>query len=224
MPTESTSGHAHKPGNGDSRPSLLPWVRRRQAIERLDERYQRVIELIDAMRGHFDAQDRRAAEVSAGLERMGGTLDRLADTQQAQCEGIASIATRVDDAARSSAGLVTMLAEMPASLQAQAEAVHAVARQMEATRAADAEMTVSLNQFGQAAESLRSAGTAQVESLQRLHVSSQGQKESLRAFVRQQRRLLMVITVVVIVLGLGVLGALAAVVHMMFNGPIPSIT
>ncbi|MBU0616104.1 MAG: hypothetical protein KKI02_00135 [Planctomycetes bacterium] len=213
-----------KPTNGDSRPSWLPWVRRRSAIERLDERYQRVLELIDAMRDHFEAQDCRAAEVTAGLERMGGTLDRLADTQQVQCEGIASIATRVNDAARSSAGLATMLAEMPASLQAQAQAVHAVARQMEATRAADAELTSSLQQFSHAADSLRDAGTAQVVSLQRLHETSRGQKESLQVFVRQQSRLLLIITIVVMVLGLGSIGALAAVVHMLFRGTIPSVT
>jgi hypothetical protein len=223
-PAEAVGQNDRRPTNGDSRPSFLPWVRSRKAIERLDERYQRVLELIDAMRNHFEAQDLRAAEVTAGLDRMGGTLDRLADTQQAQCEGIASIATRVDDAARSSAGLMTMLAELPASLQAQAAAVHAVARQMEATRAADAELTISLKQFGLAAESLRNAGTAQVESLQRLYQTSRDQKDSLQVFVRQQSRLLLIITIIVAVLGLGAIGALAAVVHMLFNGPMPAVS
>jgi chromosome segregation ATPase len=223
-PTESVSGNGRERIDADSRSSLLPWVRRKKAIERLDERYQRMLELIDAMRGHFEAQDCRAAEVTAGLERVGGTLDRLADTQQAQCDGIASIVARVDDAARSSTGLTTMLAEMPASLQAQAEAVHAVARQMEATRAADAQLTGSLQRFGQAADSLGKSGAAQVESLQRLHETSADQKESLQVFVHQQTRLLLIITVSVAVLGLGAIGALAAVVHMLFRGSVPNVT
>ena len=95
---------------------------------------------------------------------------------------------------------------------------------MEATRAADAELTVSLRQFGQAADSLRDAGTAQVASLQRLHDTSRGQKESLQVFVRQQTRLLLIITIIVAVLGLGSIGALATVVHMLFRGTIPSVT
>jgi methyl-accepting chemotaxis protein len=182
-----------------------------------------VLELMDAMRDHFETQDLRAAEVTAGIERVGGTLEQLAGSQRTQSEGITSIATRVDDAVRRSTGLATMLAEMPASFQAQAEAVHAVARQMEAARAADAELTISLQRFSQAADSLRDAGTAQVDSLQRLHETSRGQKESLQAFVRQQTRLLLIITVIVAVLGLGAVAALAAVVRMLFNGSVPNV-
>ena len=224
QPAEPIGKNNHQPtGRGSSAPSLLPWGRRQRSIERLDERYQRVLELMDAMRDHFEAQDRRAADVTAGIERVGSTLERLAGAQHTQSEGIASIAARVDDVTRRSAGLVTLLSEMPASFQAQAEAVHAVARQMEAARAVDVELTASLRHFGQAADSLCDAGTAQVESLQRLHATSRGQKESLQIFVRKQTRLLLVITIVVAVLGLGAIAALAAVVHMLFDGSVPNV-
>jgi hypothetical protein len=225
QPAEPIGKDNHRPnGRGSSASSLLPWGRRQRTIDRLDERYQRVLELMDAMRDHFEAQDRRAAEVTAGIERVGSTLEQLAGTQRTQSEGIASIAARVDDVTRRSTGLATLLSEMPASFQAQAEAVHAVARQMEAARVVDAELTASLRHFGQAADSLRDAGTAQVESLQRLHATSRGQKEALQVFVRKQTRLLLVITIVVGVLGLGAIAGLAAVVRMLFNGSVPNVT
>ena len=93
-PAEPIGKHNHtSPGRSSSRASLLPWVRQRQTIERLDERYQRVLELMDAMRDHFVEQDRRAAEVTAGIERVGSTLEQLAGTQRIQSEGITSIAS-----------------------------------------------------------------------------------------------------------------------------------
>jgi hypothetical protein len=197
--------------------SLLPWVRRGRSLKQLDERYQRVLELMDAMRVHFEGQDRRAEELTAGVSRVGCTLEQLADTQRAQGECVASIATRVNDAARHSASLSTMLLEMPASFQAQAEAVRAVARQMEATRAVDAQLVSSVQQFGQAANSLRTASTVQVEALQRLHDGGTRQEESLQAFVRQQTRLLVVLTIIVAVLGLGAVAACAVAARMVFN-------
>ncbi|MFQ5806279.1 MAG: hypothetical protein ACE5I3_07510 [Phycisphaerae bacterium] len=197
--------------------SLLPWVRRGKSLRQLDERYQRVLELMDAIRVHFEKQDRRAAELTAGVDRVGRTLEQLAGMQRAQSECVASVAARVNDAAKYSAGLSTVLLEMPASLQAQAEAVRAVARQMEAARAADGQLVSSLRQFSQAADSLRDAGTVQVETLQRLHDAGEHQKESLQTFVRQQTRLLLIITIIVAVLGLGAVAASVVVVRMVFN-------
>lgn len=197
--------------------SLLPWVRRQNSLKRLDERYQRVLELMDAMRVHFEQQDRRAEELTAGVDRVGRTLEQLAGTQRAQSECVASIAARVNDAAKYSAGLSTTLRQMPASLQAQAEAVRTVAREMEAARMVDAQLVRSLQQFSQAADSLGDAGTAQTEALRRLHEAGEHQKESLQLFMRQQTRLLLVITVIVAVLGLGAVVSLGAVVRMIFN-------
>jgi chromosome segregation ATPase len=206
-------------GNGASSSvaSLLPWVRRNRSLQQLDERYQRVVELLDTMRDHFERQDQRAEELTAGVGRLGNTLEQLVVTQRTQSDCIASIATRTDEAVRHSSGLVTMLHEMPASLQAQAEAVRSVARQMEANREADAQLVSSLRQFGQAADSLRDAGAAQTQTLQRLHTSGAKQEESLQTFVRSQTRLLLIITIIVAVLGLGSVAALSTVVHMVFN-------
>ncbi len=214
-PGDPVSGNGRETGN--RAPSLLPWVRRGRSLKQLDERYQRVLELMDTMRVHFEEQDRRAEELTAGVGRVGRTLEQLTETQRAQSECVAAVAARVNDAARYSAGLSTMLLEMPASLQAQAEAVRAVARQMEATRAADAQLASSVQQFSRAADALRDASTVQVEVLQRLHDAGAHQKESLQAFVRQQTRLLLVLTAIVMVLGLGAVGALAVVIRMVFN-------
>lgn len=202
---------------GSPASSLLPWVRRQRSLEQLREGYQRVLELMDAMCVHFERQDRRAEELTASIDRVGGTLEQLANAQRSQSERVVSIASRVDEAAKYSAGLSATLLEMPASLQAQAESVRAVARQMEAARDADAQVVSSLHQVGQAVDSLRDAGDVQVQTLQRLRDSGARQEESLQAFVRKQSHLLLITAIIVTVLGLGAVAALAVVARMIFN-------
>jgi len=198
--------------------SLLPWSRRQKSLDQLREGYQRVLELMDAMSLHFEKQDRRAQELTASIDRVGGTLEQLVSAQHSQSEHLTSISARVDEAARHSAGLSASLLEMPASLQAQAESVRAVARQMEAARAADTQVASSLQQVGQAVDGLRDAGDVQVHTLQRLRDSGARQEESLQAFVRKQSHLLLVMTIIVTVLGFGTVTALAVVAHRIFNG------
>jgi len=194
--------------------SLLPWNRRQKSLEQLRAGYERLLELVDAMHTHFNRQDRRAEELAAGIDRIGNTLVQLAETQRAQGECIAVIADQVDQAAKHSAKVATTLLELPAAVQAQTEAVRLVGRQMEAAREADARF---LEHFSQAAESLRTVGSAQVELLQRLHETSTRQREAWESFARGQTRLLLTITVVVVVLGLGVIGALAVAARMVFS-------
>jgi hypothetical protein len=88
---------------------------------------------------------------------------------------------------------------------------------MEAARASDAQLVGSLQQFSQAADSLRDAGTVQVEALHRLHDAGTRQEESLHAFVRQQTRLLVVLTIIVAVLGLGAVAACAVAARLVFS-------
>jgi chromosome segregation ATPase len=213
MPTDAPD----KGNNGSSTSSLLPWVRRRKSIEQLREGYERVLELMDAMSRHFEKQDQRAAELSAGVLRVAQTLEQLADAQRTQSQHMASIAGRVDDAVKQSASLATMLREMPPSLQAQAEAVRGVARQMQTATAIDEQLLTSLRQLSEATDSLRASGTAQVETLRQLHDSGRQQQQSLRASVQSQTRLLFIITIIVAVLGLGIVGALALVARLVFS-------
>lgn len=197
--------------------SLLPWVRARHNRELADERYQSVIELMVAMREHFERQDRHAGEMAEALAGVGATLKELAETQGKQCDQVTSIAARMSDAARHSEGLFTMLSEMPASMQSQAEAVRTVAQHMESGRAADAELSGSLRQFSEAANALRGAGTAQAEALQRLHDDGRRRGDKLHGSLRRQSRLLLAITIIVCVLGIGLVGVLGVVARMIFT-------
>jgi hypothetical protein len=167
--------------------------------------YERVVQLMDAMRTHFDKQDRRAEELAASVDRVAATLDRLAEAQKSQNEHMSSVAENVRHAREHAATLTHALREMPASIQSQAELARLLARQMEAAGETDGQLVRSLQHFSTAAESLRASGAAQFETLQRIHASDQEQKQTLIAFVRDQNRRFLVGALIVAGLGIGTL-------------------
>ena len=204
-------------GRNTNGSSLLPWVRLRRKRELAEERYQQVIELMDSMCAHFERQDERAGEMAAALSRVSGALERLSENEKKQADHVAAIASRMGDAARQTEGLMTMLSEMPASMQSQADAVRTVAEKMEASRAADAELSESLRNFSDATDALRGAGAAQTDALNRLHSDEKLRAERVERALARQNRLMLTITVAVCILGLCIIGGLGVAARMIFQ-------
>jgi hypothetical protein len=169
----------------------------------------RMVELVDAMQDHFHRQDARALELAGALDRLGGTLEQLAQTQRSQGDYLKAIAGHSETAARNACAATDVLGRIPDSLLAQAEATRTVARQVELARESDRQFIESLQHFGQAVDTLGSAGTAQVEALQRMSTAQISQHDALVAMAREQNRRFLTI---VIVLGTLVITGLTAAI------------
>jgi len=192
----------------------LPWSRRQATVTELREGYARMLDLLDAVKTHFDSQDRRASELTSAVNQVAGTLEQLAAAQKTHGESMATVARQVDGVSRAAGPLMTGLVELPASLQAQADAVRNVARRLEATHAGQGDIVAALDRFGQSGETLRQAGEAQVQTLARLSQGNQQLHEALTAAIRQQsRRMTLLVAIVggVSVLIVGGLGVLALI-------------
>lgn len=185
--------------------SLMRWGRREPTVSQMREGYRRVAELMDSMQQHFQKQDERAEQLTRSVEHVAETMEQLAAAQRAQGEHVSSIATHVDNATQHTERLAETLGQMPASLELQAEAVRSVAQQLAISHESDAQLVHSLKRFGQAVDSLRASGAAQVETLQSLHARDREQKEALMEFVRHQSRRYLIAMIPVAVLGLGAL-------------------
>ena len=208
-----TAGPVHM---GDDRAGAVWWrpVRRPPA----GELSTRVIELVESMQQHFRQQDQRAAEMTGALDRVGGILEQLADTQRTQGETLRAIEEHSESAGRNAAALTSTLSRVPDSLLAQAEAIRTVARQLDLAQEADNQLMHSLQQFGRAIDTLGSSGTAQVEILQRLNAAQQLQHEAVAALVRDQGRRFLVVVIITGVLALAALAALIVTLALRWAG------
>jgi prefoldin subunit 5 len=172
----------------------LPWGRGARAA--LEERYQRVSQAMEALDRHFDQQDRRAAQLVGAVEHVARNLADLSDQNRRNHDTLASINQQLTVVARHAGNCTTAFVELPAAMQAQADAVRTIGRQMESLRGTQTELGGSLKTFATSVDSLRDAGVSQVESLERLHLESYDDRRALQHLLRtQQQRFLIVMLV-----------------------------
>lgn len=208
--------HANGNGNGHRgghEPLRLGWFSGAGRNE-LREGYRRSLELMDAMRLHFERQDRRAEQLAAAVGRVAETLERLELTARTHGESIAGIAQHAESANRHSAALSATLTELPGSIQAQADAVRVVARQMEVSSEVSGQLVHSLQRVNQAADTLRDASATQLTTLERTVAVDGERHDALKTFIQVQSRRLTTITVIAGVSCVLALGGLTAVLVM----------
>lgn len=194
---------------------LFNWrARREREAREQEERQARVAEMIGTMSAHFESQDRRAEQLNSAIRHVATTLDRMAEAQHAQARAVETLSKHVETNGQNTAGLLAAAQELPASLQANAEAVRFVAKRFEAAEAGDARMVESLERFGVAIDSLRSSGEAQVETLYRLNAVDERHHDTLKAFIRLQNRRVIVACAITVAIVLFAVGALAVAVAM----------
>lgn len=158
--------------------------------------YERMGELMDGVQRHFDAQDRRAEQLAHSVERVATMLAALAETQRAQEACIRAITTQVESSGKFAASVSEAVGRMPASFQAQGEALRSIARQLEVLQESDGQLVLSLQKFGTAADALHASGIAQVQTLKELHESGRQQHYQTTATLREQNRRFMLVLMV----------------------------
>ncbi len=158
------------------------WKSRPGSVEQLRDAYQRVVVLMDAMQEHFARSDEKARHLGDSVERVAASVERLADAQTSQGRFIAAIAQHTESSARHGATLM----ELPASLQAQADALRSVAKHIGASQEQGAHLAQSLHSFGRAVDGLSASGARQTETLERLHESGTDQVAVLKDFLVKQ--------------------------------------
>jgi hypothetical protein len=189
---------------------FLSRLRRHDSHELQLAGYRRMAELMDSLQEHYRRQDERAGRAEQQTERIAGFLQQLAESSRQQQEHVRAMADNVSQSSRHTAGMSESLSLLPPLLQAEADAVRSMVRQMDVAQESDTQLMYSLQKLGQAVEALNAAGAAQVQTLERLSASERQQR------VREQTRRFFVIMVVAAILGVGALAALSAVLIVHF--------
>lgn len=181
------------------------------ALTKLEEGYNKVIDLIDAIKRHQQGQAERAAEVTDSLTRISGTLDRLDEAGRRQADHLAAIAEEIRSAGQRAARWEDALCEFPRMAEAQRDALTAVSRQIEEVARRDTELTGSLTAFREAVVTLGDSTTASTVALKDLQRASLEQQERTATLIREQSKRFTILLVVTLVLAaLGIMAAFAA--------------
>ncbi len=158
-----------KPVEGMQIGSLAPGQNR---LEKLQDGYMQVIELVETIRKHQDRQDERAIEFSSSLTKMASALTEIEKGNHQQVDRLGSIAEELKAGNKRGDHWQEVLAEFPKAAQAQREALISVTRQMEAVGDRDDKMTGSLDSLRDAVTALGDATTASSVAVKNLQMTA----------------------------------------------------
>lgn len=182
-----------------ARAGFWDWFRRGTGLEDARIQRERMNGVLDELHDQLRRHDHRSATVTAAIDRVADTLDRLACGQQTNNEHMLELTDLAQRAETRGAHLSATIEEMPASMQAQAEAIRSVATQMRHTHQSDQALTQTLHHLGQTVESLRLASTMQLDTMQRRHDTDVQQAEALRTLLREQQQRFLFVTLAAVV-------------------------
>lgn len=190
-PMAAAVGTIEPAGNGKLplRRDPHPLTRREHkaaSLAAIQDGHERLVSLVNAMKAHFERQDKRFDHLTASVDRVATYLEQLPEAQRRQGDCMNSIAAHLETANRQSSELKDTLARVPSSIQAQAEAIQAVSHKIETSNDADAQLVGSLQSLGEVVESLSRAGSDQAETMRRMKTESDEHKQALVSMIKAQ--------------------------------------
>jgi chromosome segregation ATPase len=184
------------------------------ALVKLEEGYNKVIDLIDAIKRHQQAQQERAAEVTDSLGQAASTLERIDATNRQQADQLAIIIEESRAGAQRTARWEDALGEFPKMAEAQREALAHVVRQLEQASRRDVELAGSLDSFRAAVQTLGDATTASSVALKDLQRASLEQQERIASLVGEQnKRFTMLFAVTLVLAATGIVAGIVSILQ-----------
>ncbi|MCH7702182.1 MAG: hypothetical protein IID37_10885, partial [Planctomycetes bacterium] len=201
----TTDSEAESPAGPTS--PLLARRRREQAVERLEQGFQQVVGMVDAIRAHLDTQEGRTREIADSLGRLAETMVRMPETAAATSDSLAAIADQIQAANDRSDRWEDTLGRLPELADAQRETLENLSRQMSGSREHEERLAGTMDGFRRAVESLDSSSSASAEMLKGLRIEATARDVQLGELVRDQARrltLLFASTLVLAAIGVGI--------------------
>lgn len=182
--------------------------RQEEALIKLQEGYERVAGLIDSIHNHLDAQAGRTAQLADAIQRLAGSLSDLPDTSRRQAETLSSIAGELQKSNTQFRDWSEILATLPRSADAQAEALNRIDQQLAAANQTDERIVDSFTSLQQAVSALGASANSQVETLVSLKEAAQQREDHLAEQMQDQSKRFTMLFVVTLVLAVAAIVAI----------------
>lgn len=172
---------------GSDRP-LGRWNRREQALQQLQDGYQRVADLVDAIHKHMAEQGVRSDRIAASLDQLAHSIGDLPGAAREQTHTLEAIATHLEMTTSRTQQLADCIRELPAAMKSQGDATTGVIRQLEVANESSVQMNHTMQSLGQSIDTLHNSGRAQVDLLRKFQLESAERENRLAEVIAQQQR------------------------------------
>jgi hypothetical protein len=187
---------------------------REDVLTRLEDGFNRVVNLCDSLNVHFTLQEERTAQVADSLRRVAGDMSRLATVVENQGETLHAVVGQLQAGNDHNQKVQELFQHVAKLTEAQRQALAVVAQQVDGARQTDERIAESLGTFQKAITILGEACNESTVSLRQLRTQQAAGDEQLARLVdRQGRRFVMLFIVTVLLAISGIAGLLIRFFH-----------
>lgn len=188
------------------------WHRREQILQRLQEGYERVVELLSAIREHLDSDAEHSRQIDDSICQLSKTVGEWPASHERQRETLEEISKRIQDQCDQQQRLAAAVSEWPAAVGRQTETIDQVREEVRAGQESQSEVASSVGSLkkglGVLADSARTSNRM-FESLERKFDARD--KALVDALETQTRKLKTLVGATLALSGLAAVAAIVAV-------------
>lgn len=163
-------------------------ARKDHSLRKLQEGYDRVLDLMDGMQKHMRTQEDRTTEIAAALTQLSRSLADLPNVGQQQVQLLSTIAAQLETTTVRTQQLADAMGEVPRMVHSQTEAMSNVQRQLELGAESDAQLAGALQTLGRSTDRLGESAEKQASAIGELKISGEAQQQFLNDILQRQTR------------------------------------
>ena len=147
---------------------LRPWGGQKVAIQRLQESFETLTDLMGTIRENLDRQSKRQDELLAYMSHLPAALESLPETSRAHSETLKAIHTQLEQQNSQQEKLSEILEKMSESGGSQRETLNEVRERLESVRETDEAISANLNSLGAALQNVSHNSTTGAHVLEQM--------------------------------------------------------
>jgi len=205
--SESDAAASTTSGSERSANPLVRWGRREQALNRLQEGYDRVSLVVEEIQKHLAHQGERTERICTALETLARSISDMPHLAQQQAQTLEVMAGHVEAGNARMHQIVEAVGEIPKASRAQTETLGGIKKQLEVTGEQNLVTSQTMEKLSTAIAALGEVNSMQIESLRQMNSKTDVQTERLTKLVARQNKRFVMLFVVTIILAVGAITA-----------------
>jgi len=199
---------------GRPAPTLVRRRGREDALARLEDGFEKVVNLCDSLNVHFTLQEERSAQIADSLGRVAADMSSLARAVGGQSETLQAIVGHLESGNDRAVRLEELCSHFAKLTEAQRQSLAVVSQQVESSRRTDEEIAQSLHTFQESICALGQSCTESTDTLRQMRSEAASRDDRLAATMdRASRRFLLLFGITLAVAVAGVAGILVSVLR-----------
>ena len=187
--------------------------RREVSLSKLQEGYDRVLDLMDRIQSHMQTQETRTGEIASALSQLSRSLADVPSVDQQQVQLLSTIAAQLETTTVRTQQLSDAIGELPRVVRGQTDALSGIQRQLEMSAESDVHLTGTLQSFGRSVDRLGQSTETQATALQELNAAGEAHQRRLDEILqRQTRQFTWLVIITAVLAGAAIVAGTLAVV------------